>query len=642
MHPSRNILYQALLLLVLSFDAKAQLNPVAYSALSIPGHLMENADQVVRLERLEFRVKDEKEGVLYHKKVVTLLNDRNTEGELILPYDNDTRINSLQIHIYDALGRQVRKIGLKDKEIEDRAAVDGFSIYIDTRYKRFKAAHASYPFTVEYELEITAKGIQYAVYPDWEIQDFHTSVQDSRFEVEMPVRMDLHFKAFNIDMEPRTEAGKPGRKSFVWQVNDLPAIPREPYSPTAYEVLPRVITSPGAFQIASYSGSMASWNDFGAFVYKLYDGRDVLPAKTAEEVRRIVAQTPDATAKIKALYRYMQNNMRYVSVQMGIGGWQPFDAVYVAQNQYGDCKALANFMKAMLREAGIEAWPALIKSGRLDYEVTEDFVTPRFNHVILYVPETDTWLECTSAHFPPDYIGDDNSDRNVLLVTPQGGQLARTPAQGTDHNVQRNHTRIQVRADGSASLEQQSRFSGKPHERMRYLRENLSKEEQEKWLLRNTGLPAFSLRSMALEASAEAAQAGLVFEADLGQFGSRTGKRWFMPLNPLNAYSGVPPALQSRRLPVAFKQALTEEDTIRIDIPAGFALESYPRQAQELQSVFGSYSLRVEATEGGLNVYRRLSLEPALLPNDAYPEFRNFFREVAKFDGQKAVLVIDE
>lgn len=114
--------------------------------------------------------------------------------------------------------------------------------------------------------------------------------------------------------------------------------------------------------------------------------------------------------------------------------------------------------------------------------------------------------------FPPNYIGDDNSDRNVLLVTPQGGKLVRTPAQGTDHNVQRNHTRVQVRTDGSVSLEQQSRYIGKLHERLRYIRENLSKEEQEKWLLRNTALPAFSLRRLAVEVSAETPQAGLDFD----------------------------------------------------------------------------------------------------------------------------------
>ena len=59
----------------------------------------------------------------------------------------------------------------------------------------------------------------------------------------------------------------------------------------------------------------------------------------------------------------MQNNTRYISIQLGIGGWRPFEAAYVASKGYGDCKALSNYMYSLLKEAGILSYYTLVKAG---------------------------------------------------------------------------------------------------------------------------------------------------------------------------------------------------------------------------------------------------------------------------------------
>src|SRR5690606_2173354 len=137
----------------------------------------------------------------------------------------------------------------------------------------------------------------------------------------------------------------------------------EPYCPAASELLPTIMVSPSLFEAESYTGSMSSWNDFGIFMNMLYQGRDELTPIMKANVGELTANAKTDREKIDALYRYMQKNMRYVSVQLGIGGWQPFDAKYVEANKYGDCKALSNFMKALLKEVGIPAYPVLIYNG---------------------------------------------------------------------------------------------------------------------------------------------------------------------------------------------------------------------------------------------------------------------------------------
>ncbi|NJM26365.1 MAG: hypothetical protein HC859_13660, partial [Bacteroidia bacterium] len=105
-----------------------------------------------------------------------------------------------------------------------------------------------------------------------------------------------------------------------------------------------------------------------------------------------------------------------MSIQLGIGGWQPFEASVVDKNGYGDCKALSNYAVAMLKEAGIKGYYCLVQAGEEPAKLDPMFAENHFNHIIVAVPlKQDTvWLECTSQTNPYGYLGEFTGDRQAL------------------------------------------------------------------------------------------------------------------------------------------------------------------------------------------------------------------------------------
>jgi transglutaminase-like putative cysteine protease len=599
----------------------------------IPDYLEKNAQDIVRSEKIIFTVKSIKEGKLSHKKAVTIYSGSSNANLVVVPYDGDTKVVKLKAYLYDAFGHLIRKIS--NAEINDIAANDGISIAMDNRLKYIKVNHNEYPYTLVYEYEQNLRGAYYSIFPDWNIQDYHSAVQYSSFRVEIPKELQFHYKQLNTNIVP-SEIAMGNQKIYHWRVENLPAIKPEPYSPPYTSILPIVMCSPHEFEFEGYKGSMASWEDYGHFMNELYQDRDILPEALLSEVKDLTknAQTPQE--KIQLLYDYLQENTRYVSVQLGIGGWQPFDAAYVYKNKYGDCKALTNYMKALLRAVDIKAYPVLIKSGELSYDVTEDFTTPKFNHVILHAPSEELWLECTSKSYPLNYIGSNNADRNALLITEEGGQLIRTPS--LSDNIESNKVIITLAEDGSASLQGSNKTSHERHEWYRWIANESPKQQQEYFVQKST-LPSFDFQHLNINVAPEKPRAEMDYELQVARYASKGGKRLFVPLNAINPFTEIPPEAEDRKYPIQLKSNFIEYDTIQINFPKGFEVESIPEEKFETSSDFATYEIKIEQKEKQLLYTRKLEVTAQTMPADNYEAFRQLFLEVAKKDKMKVVLV---
>lgn len=608
----------------------------AYAVANIPSLLLESANTVVRYDGLTFMANTE--GSITTVKVVkTILNKQSKDKEVAIYYDAKSKIRKLKASLYDANGKLIRKIG-KD-EIRDNSAISSFSIYEDNRYKYIDFSYGEYPYTLTYEYERQESEVLF--YPSWYfISSTNTAVEKSVFEIQVEEGIEIDYRVYNCGFQPAIKTSG-AYKVYSWEAHRMPVIKTEKYSEKFAHQVPMIKIVPKNISIDGLKGDLSNWKSYGAFMYQLNANRDGLSPEMKTLIHELIKEAETDAEKIEILYRYMQDNMRYVSVQLGIGGWQTFDAQYVEKNKYGDCKALTNFMKSMLKEVNIKAYAALIKNDRSIPKFEDDFAGPDgFNHVVLNIPSEDCWLECTSKEYPVNYLGSSNSNRKALLLTPEGGKMVNTPAYTAKDNLKTSTATIQIDEQGAALIKNTIRAYGLVHEQYKIDQSEYREEDIHRYFVKtNEQLPTFEINDLQFNETEERPESKLTYDISVKNYGNKMGKRFFIPLNCLNPFDRVPKKVEERQLPIRIWNPFTHSDDYKIKFPEGFEIESIPEDHLELETEFGSYSLKVSKEDDRVRYQRKLQIYQVSLPAERYNDLREFYKKVSKLEKMKMVLV---
>ncbi|MGB0838949.1 MAG: DUF3857 domain-containing protein [Chitinophagales bacterium] len=615
-----------------------------YPVYTIDKALKENANAVVRYSNEVFKLENKGKAVHTKHYVITILNGNAKRlGQCVVNYDKLNKFGYLKGTLYDASGKKIKT--LKSKDISDFSANDGVSLHNDSRLKVADLKHSSYPYTVEFEYETTT--INTLFYPRWvPHRGEDIAVEQDNITIIAPDDLTVRYNVVNWDVEVETKQNG-GKKIMNCSVSNLKALEYEPHGRTFWQQVPYISFAPSEFKLgAGNEGDASSWKSLGQFYHELNSGRDELSEEKKAELDKLLVGANSDKEKIRRIYEHLQNTTRYVGVQLGVGGWQTFDAAYVEKNGYGDCKALTNYTKAMLNAADIEAYAALVRAGTSSHQLDPDFCTKEFNHVILFVPlaEDSVWLECTSQESPFNYLSDFTSDRYVLVNKPEGGELLRTPKETPEKNLQTRTIQLELTIEGHAEVSVNTHFSGNQHDDIRRLVERIGQTEQEEWLYENLPLPSFELNRFKFgELNKKSPVASLSFDASVLKYASSAGKRLFFNPNVLNRWGNVPKEVKDRKQSVLWTSPFLDADTTYVSLPEGYIVETMPK-AVEISNEFGAFKSFYGMTEDGakMQYIRSFQMNKFNLPAEKYIEFRNFLKAINKADKQKVVLVKSE
>lgn len=200
---------------------------------------------------------------------------------------------------------------------------------------------------------------------------------------------------------------------------------------------------------------VSSWPGYEALgnsvAQNFADKAEVSPAIRAKAAE-ITAGVQDPVEQTRRILRWVAKNVRYFAVVLELGGIVPRSADEVLSSRYGDCKDHVVLLQAMLAARGIRSVPALINTGEM-YELPPVPVSSSFNHVILYVPDQNMYLESTTPYTLYGMLPFSDDGRPVILLQPGHSTLARTPVSAAKDDVTRVKTTLRIAADGSASGE---------------------------------------------------------------------------------------------------------------------------------------------------------------------------------------------
>lgn len=335
----------------------------------------------------------------------------------------------------------------------------------------------------------------------------------------------------------------------------------------------------------------------------------------------------------------MQDKTRYVSIQVGIGGWQPFEAELVHKTSYGDCKALSNYMKALLKAVNIKSNYTLIRAGRKPGKFRTHFPSNQFNHAILCVPlEADTiWLECTSQRAPFGYLGTFTDDRPALLITDDGGKLVNTPAYTINDHCQETKAWITLNSENTkAEITRSS--GGLFYDQMtRYLYGD--EADRKKYIDNNINISNFKLVEKShKEVRNRSPRIILDLSLNIPNYCTELGKRLIVPLNPINKTSALQNTTNERLTDIHIQRSKQYIDTIYYSIPEGYTLSQLPGNFS-IEKEWGSYNSTTSFQENKLIYTRRFILNKGTYAKSEIENYTSFFEQVEKQDNAKFMLM---
>ena len=624
--------------LLVALAATAGAQDTAYPVTPDVLALAEGAPVVVRSYDAEYDVDGPGRATTRVTLVATALAPAGREwvGEMSVVHGGFRDLRRFEGVLRDASGAVVRRLGRRDAQDEALG-----SLYDDLRVRRATLYGDRYPFTVEWSYEVEHRGV--LGWPTWRPQPEGRPVEAARFTLLTPPSTAVRTRPRDVG-EPRL--GPRDRKTErVWTVGQRAATTTEPFGPPSWEQLPELRLGTDRFEIGGAAGTLDSWRGLGQWYGSLAEGRQVLPPEAQREAAARLVGAGTDLEKARRLYRYLQETTRYVSVQLGLGGWQPYDAAYVFERRYGDCKALTNYMQALLAFAGIDSDPVLVEAGDDGTDLDPDFPDNVFNHVILRLPmRTATldagdavWLECTSSYASFGHLGSFTEGRPALLVADGASRIVQTPVSPPEANRTVRAAEVRLDARGGAEADIAWTLVGEPRADAIAALDGATEAQRTEVFSRVTGL-SLALRSLDLsDLGTRPDRFTMAATVEIGLAARRAGTRLLVTTVPFaSRVPSLPPA-DDRRQPLRLGSARADLDSVRFVAPPGYSVDRVPPSV-EIESPAGRYRLDASVVGGALVVVRELVVAATELPAEAYVQTQAFFEAVAAADGAVAVM----
>lgn len=618
------------------------LNNLNYPSLDVKNidhELIADANTVIRYDNVIVEViKLDKQKVTFESAATIL----NKEGEqeyqgVFMPYNGKyDKIEDIKIEILDAGGRIIKRV--KKKEIGDQSNFDGFSIASDARYKFYGVKSASFPYTIKFSYSIGQKNTGFL--PDFNpVRNYHTSVEKATFQILCDI------KDYSVSMSAQNaEEGNIilDKEKLTCEMSNVRAIIPESYSIRYRDRIPSVSFCVNHFSYFGVEGDFSDWNGYAQWMYNnLLADRGNLPASLLSEISERIPENADDEAIARVIYDYIVSNMRYVSIQLGIGGYEPFSCSETYDKKYGDCKALSFLAFNLLEHFGVNSKYTIVHADS-KYEVDLDPRLPGIgqgNHIIICLPEIkDTvWLECTSK-IPFGHVSSFTDNRKVFVVDESGGSIVKTKKLiASDNKIVYNFTK-NIAKNLSVIIEGKNEYHGANIEQWRRT-QLMTSDEINEILIKDfySDLPRFQVVNHRIE---ELIKPQIfineVLSFEVPKFIEKAGKYLIVPVFDISIpVRQKTPTARKSQIYIRHPREIVYTEVIPIPKSYSLVEKDY---SLSFQNIFGSIDTKQTFEEDQLILELHIIRNSGIYPAEHAPEFNQFQDVLYKLQQQSITL----
>jgi hypothetical protein len=571
-------------------------------------------------------------------------------GVVSVYFNPQRKIKSLHGWCIPAQGKDYE---VKDKDALDRALSGGGELVDDVKYRILQIPAADPGNIVGYEFEVEDR--PFFLQDEWYFQE-QDPVRESHYSLQLPQGWEFKASWLNHSEVAPAEAGP---NLWRWTVSDVKSLTRETEMPPTSGVAGQMIVTffpPGG----SSAKSLAAWDDLGRWYGTLVSGRFEASPEIKAQVATLTLGKKSPLQKMQAIAEFVQHNIRYVAIELGIGGYQPHPAGDVFSHRFGDCKDKATLMSAMLHEIGVESYYVVINSRR--GAVTRDMPAHNgFNHVMtaIKLPEgvNDASLIATMQHpklgrilfFDPTneltpfgQIGGYLQANYGLLVTPEGGELIALPQQPSGMNsIQRTAT---LTLDSRGTLRgdvKEVRLGDRARSERGNLR-SVNKESDKIKPIENLlagSLSGFRITKATIQNLSLTDQPfGFDYSFESESYSKNAGNLLLVRPRVLGVKGqSFLETKEPRKFAVELEEPTKDTDTFEIEVPAGYEVDDLPAPVDSDYS-FASYHSKTEFSKGVLRYTRTFEVKELSVPVSQAEDLKHFYRIIAGDERSTAVL----
>ena len=608
-----------------------------------------DTEAVVLLDETTLSVAPDGNAIEHRRSVIKILRPSGRDqGYVAVHFDKDTKI--LSMHVW-SIGPDGHEYAMKDNEMRDFGLPgEGGQLYVDERVRAADPPGRDPGGVIAYEYE--QKREPYVHETTWFVQSGVPRTNQS-FTLELPPGYTYstvwahHADTKNIDLE---------HQRYRWELAETPAIDLErvPMHP-AMEALSGRMTVRYAAPGASLADAGGSWQGIGEWYDALAHDRMVASPEITARAAQLTQGKTDFYEKTEALGEFVQKQIRYFVIEMGVGGYQPHPAADILRNGYGDCKDKATLLVTMLSTVGVHGALMMVDTDRgvvdpeapslvgnhmiAAIEIPAGYESSKLRSTIVaktgkrYLIFDPTWEKTAFGQLEYNLQGGYG-----ILLEGKETQVARLPVLRPELNTVRRTAKFQLQPDGVLRGEVvESRF-GDASEDTRYLYSYGDDKQRRARLDQMLGhdLTSFEVKDLKVEGEGH-------LNEDLKTSFSLTADRYARNAGPLlmvrpRVYGSEGLALdrKARHVPIDLKETRLVQDDFSIELPEGYVLDELPEPVK-LDLGFAAYESTNQLTGNILHYMRTYTVRDVSLAPERYPDVQKLASVIENDEQNHAV-----